>query len=91
MQWARCVTYVWPYEKSRIQLTDRVQPNENHVKVMTEKYGRDSAPLRPQLFGTAGREHMEKYGTKREIFAKIAYKNHKHSVHNPYVLLCVLY
>lgn len=27
---------------------------------------------------------MEKYGTKPEHFAKIAWKNHKHSVNNPY-------
>ena len=27
---------------------------------------------------------MDKYGTTKEQFAKIAYKNHKHSVNNPY-------
>jgi acetyl-CoA acetyltransferase len=27
---------------------------------------------------------MEKYGTTKEQFAKIGYKNHKHSVNNPY-------
>ena len=27
---------------------------------------------------------MERYGTKPEQFAKIALKNHKHSVNNPY-------
>ena len=41
-------------------------------------------PFAPQLFGNAGREHMEKYGTTADHFAKIAYKNHKHSVNNPY-------
>eukprot|EP00052_Salpingoeca_macrocollata_P010172 m.79556 g.79556 ORF g.79556 m.79556 type:complete len:259 (-) comp17424_c1_seq3:47-823(-) len=35
------------------------------------------------MFGNAGREHMEKYGTKLEHFAKIAEKNHKHSANNP--------
>lgn len=40
--------------------------------------------MTPQLFGNAGVEHMRKYGTKPEHFAKIAYKNHKHSVNNPY-------
>lgn len=40
--------------------------------------------MTPQLFGNAGVEHMRKYGTKAEHFAKIAYKNHKHSVNNPY-------
>jgi len=27
---------------------------------------------------------MKKYGTKEEHFAKIAYKNHLHSINNPY-------
>jgi hypothetical protein len=36
------------------------------------------------MFGAAGREHMKKYGTTAEHFAKIGYKNHKHSVNNPY-------
>jgi len=38
----------------------------------------------PTWFGNAGIEHMEKYGSKPEHFAKIAWKNHKHSVNNPY-------
>jgi sterol carrier protein 2 len=36
------------------------------------------------MFGNAGREHMERYGTTAEQFAKIGWKNHKHSVNNPY-------
>jgi len=42
------------------------------------------APAAPQMFGNAGREHMERYGTTAEQFAKIGWKNHKHSVNNPY-------
>jgi acetyl-CoA acetyltransferase len=38
----------------------------------------------PAVFGQMGVEHMRKYGTTFEQFAKVAYKNHKHSVHNPY-------
>jgi acetyl-CoA acetyltransferase len=41
------------------------------------------APIAARLFGDAGRDHMEKYGTKAETFAKIAVKNHLHSVNNP--------
>lgn len=37
-----------------------------------------------QLFGNAGIEHMQKYGTKPEHFGRIAYKNHLHSMNNPY-------
>jgi acetyl-CoA acetyltransferase len=46
------------------------------------EYG--GAPPASQLFGNAGREHMDRYGTKPEHFAKIGLKNHKHSVNNPY-------
>jgi acetyl-CoA acetyltransferase len=38
--------------------------------------------LMPAVFGQAGVEHMRKYGTTIEQFAKISVKNHKHSVHN---------
>uniref|UniRef100_A0ABM5G7U6 Sterol carrier protein 2 n=1 Tax=Pogona vitticeps TaxID=103695 RepID=A0ABM5G7U6_9SAUR len=62
---------------------DRVSPMDKHLEVMVNKYGIAAAPITPQLFGNAGKEHMEKYGTKQEHFAKIAWKNHKHSVHNP--------
>jgi acetyl-CoA acyltransferase len=40
--------------------------------------------LMPAVFGMAGVEHMRKYGTKFEHFAKISVKNHKHSTMNPY-------
>jgi len=43
----------------------------------------DVAPI-VKIYGNAGIEHMEKYGTTKEHFAKIGYKNHKHSVNNPY-------
>jgi sterol carrier protein 2 len=46
--------------------------------------GINESPITAQLFGNAGIEHMKKYGTKPEHFAKIAYKNHLHSVNNPY-------
>lgn len=41
-------------------------------------------PFAPRLFGNAGLEHMKLFGTKPEHFAKIAAKNHKHSLNNPY-------
>ncbi|KAG7525058.1 non-specific lipid-transfer protein [Solea senegalensis] len=62
---------------------DRVNPMDKHMLVLDNRYGITAAPGAPQLFGSAGREHMEKYGTKPEHFAKIAWKNHKHSVNNP--------
>ena len=67
-----------------IKYTDRTVPMDKHMKAMVEKRGFAKAPAAPQMFGNAGREHMEKYGTKPEVFARIGYKNHKHSVNNPY-------
>ncbi|KAK6196224.1 hypothetical protein SNE40_001489 [Patella caerulea] len=63
---------------------DRVSPMDKHVEHMANLYPIESGPITVQMFGNAGREHMEKYGTKTEHFAKIAWKNHKHSTNNPY-------
>lgn len=56
---------------------------DKHIQVMAEAHDLTPAPMTAQIFGNAGIEHMKKYGTKPEHFAKIAYKNHKHSVNNP--------
>ncbi len=63
---------------------DRTNPMDKHMLLMMELRPFAPAPPAPQLFGNAGREHMEKYGTTKEQFAKIGWKNHKHSVNNPY-------
>jgi sterol carrier protein 2 len=63
---------------------DRTIPLDRHFEVMIDTDGMTEAPPAAQLFGNAGMEHMKKYGSKPEHFAKIAYKNHKHSVNNPY-------
>jgi len=52
---------------------------------MVKIRGITEAPLAAQLFGSAGKEHMDKYGTKIEHFAKIALKNHNHGSVNPLV------
>jgi len=68
-----------------IKYTDRTVPMDKHFKLMVEQRGFEpKAPAAPQMFGNAGLEHMEKYGTTKEQFAKIGWKNHKHSVNNPY-------
>jgi acetyl-CoA acetyltransferase len=64
--------------------TDRAGPLDRHIACMADLYAPTAAPVAPQLFGNAGREHMERYGTTVEQFAKIAVKNHAHSVNNPY-------
>jgi acetyl-CoA acetyltransferase len=63
---------------------DRVNPMDKHFLKMTELKGFAPAPPAPQMFGNAGREHMEKYGSTPEQYAKIAEKNHRHSANNPY-------
>ncbi|XP_012340820.1 non-specific lipid-transfer protein isoform X2 [Apis florea] len=63
---------------------DRTNPMDKHVELMSNIAGINESPITAQLFGNAGLEHMKKYGTKPEHFAKIAYKNHLHSVNNPY-------
>ncbi|XP_071443087.1 sterol carrier protein 2 [Hetaerina americana] len=64
--------------------SDRTSPMDKHVLLMAEVAGVTSSPITAQLFGNAGLEHMNKYGTRPEHLAKIAYKNHKHSTNNPY-------
>ncbi|KAG5869369.1 hypothetical protein JTB14_030790 [Gonioctena quinquepunctata] len=65
------------------KFNDRTNPIEKHLEAMADLVDIASAPIAAQMFGNAGIEHMQKYGTKPEHFAKIAYKNHKHSVNNP--------
>jgi sterol carrier protein 2 len=63
---------------------DRINPMDKHVELMAALRGFAPAPPAAQMFGNAGREHMERYGTTALQFAKIGWKNHKHSVNNPY-------
>lgn len=63
---------------------DRALPTQRFVDVMTEVRGVAAGPPALQLFGNLGREHMDRYGTTAEQFAKVALKNHRHSVNNPY-------
>ncbi len=46
--------------------------------------GRLGSGLMPAVFGQAGIEHMRKYGTTLEHFAKISVKSHKHATKNPF-------
>lgn len=62
--------------------TDRSNPLEKHAMVMLECQTFEAAPPAAQMFGGAGREHMKRFGTTKEQFAKVAAKNKKHAVHN---------
>ena len=67
-----------------VKYQDRTNPMDKQFEVMVQLRNFAAAPPAPQFFGNAGREHMERYGTTKEQFAKIGWKNHKHSVNNPY-------
>ncbi len=66
------------------KFTDRTNPIDKHYMALTELREWEDAPPAPQLFGAAGREHMERFGSEPDHFAWIGWKNHKHSVNNPY-------
>ncbi|MEI7914131.1 MAG: lipid-transfer protein [Mycobacteriaceae bacterium] len=62
---------------------DRESPLMRHIKALAA-IDELAMPVAPWMFAAAGREYMREYGATAEHFAKIGYKNHKHSVNNPY-------
>ncbi|WP_019203619.1 lipid-transfer protein [Tsukamurella sp. 1534] len=62
---------------------DREQPMMRHLMALSELHELAMPPA-PYMFGAAGKEHMDRYGTTAEQFAKIGVKNHRHSQNNPY-------
>jgi acetyl-CoA acyltransferase len=67
-----------------VKYTDRTNPIDKHAMAMFEVREPEQSPPAPQMFGNAGREHMEKYGSQADHYAWIGWKNHKHSVNNPF-------
>jgi acetyl-CoA acyltransferase len=67
-----------------MKYTDRTPALDKHMTRMFEIRDPESSPFAPQMFGNAGRDHMDKYGSKPEHYAWIGWKNHKHSTNNPY-------
>ena len=66
---------------------DRPNPMLRQTTVMNSLQELDpKAPFAAQYFGGAGREYAEKYGARRETFAKIASKARDHAKHNPYAI-----
>lgn len=62
---------------------DREEPLAKHIRALTELC-EPASPFAAWMFGAAGVEHMEMYGSTPDHFAKIAKKNHRHSINNPY-------
>jgi acetyl-CoA acyltransferase len=67
-----------------VKYTDRTNALDKHAMKMFEIRDPEQSPPAPQMFGNAGRDHMEKYGSNPDHYAWIGWKNHKHSVNNPY-------
>lgn len=67
-----------------MKFPDHANPMGPHMDAMAALRAPEQSPFAPQMFGNAGRDHMERYGSKAEHFAWIGWKNHKHSVNNPY-------
>ncbi|MGD1058314.1 MAG: lipid-transfer protein [Solirubrobacteraceae bacterium] len=67
-----------------MKYTDRTPALDKHMQRMFEVRDPEDSPFAPQMFGNAGRDHMDKYGSQPEHYAWIGWKNHKHSVNNPY-------
>jgi acetyl-CoA acyltransferase len=66
------------------KFTDRTNPMDKHMMALLDLRPWEDAPPAPQMFGAAGREHMERYGSEPDHYAWIGWKNHKHSANNPY-------
>ena len=67
-----------------LKYTDRTNALDRHATAMFKLREPEASPGAPQMFGNAGRDHMDKYGSEADHYAWIGWKNHKHSVNNPY-------
>lgn len=67
---------------------DRPSPlrphNDLREEVENAGLGTNKGPGAARFFGDAGAEYIKQYGGTVEHFARIASKNHKHSLNNPY-------
>ena len=73
-------------EKGSLSMTYKDRPGalDNHIAAMCAVRTSEETPFAPRMFGNAGRDHMEKYGSTVDHYAWIGWKNHLHSINNPY-------
>jgi len=62
---------------------DRPSPLDAFLAVADRRLGESEAPMAPRLFGGAGREYMQRHGTKAETFGRITVKARAHAARNP--------
>lgn len=66
---------------------DRPDPAQRLFDALDDIQGREpQSPIAAQLFGGAGRLHMQLYGTRPDTFARIAVKARAHAAQNPLAL-----
>jgi len=65
---------------------DRTSPFELFDRETDTLVGNEEVPLALRYFGGAGLEHMKRYGTPLETFAKIRAKASRHAANNPVAL-----
>jgi sterol carrier protein 2 len=63
--------------------TDRPTPFDRFDATCASLVGEADIPLALRYFGGAGREHMQRYGTRLETFAQIRAKASRHAANNP--------
>jgi sterol carrier protein 2 len=66
--------------------TDRPNTFEKFDRLCDDVAGGQGIPLALRYFGGAGQEHMQRFGTKVETFAKVRAKASRHAVNNPLAL-----
>ena len=69
------------------KFNDRPTPFERFDAECDALIGHPDVPLAIRYFGGAGLEHMKRYGTRMETFAKIRAKASRHAARNPLALL----
>ena len=67
------------------QWTDRPSPFSRFDELCDEIAPYD-VPIALRYFGGAGKEYMERYGVKPDIFARVRAKASRHAAHNPLAL-----
>ncbi|MGH8790707.1 MAG: lipid-transfer protein [Cupriavidus necator] len=66
---------------------DRPNAFQRFDELCDQQAGGTGLPLALRYFGGAGCEHMQKYGTRLETFAKVRAKASRHAARNPLALL----
>lgn len=66
-----------------MKFSDRESPLQPHIMALGE-LSQPQFPMTAWMFAAAAEEYMREYGLTAEQLAWIGYKNHKHSVNNPY-------